>query len=42
LHIFREAGVGPLNIDLTGFPALRLEKKGMGILVGKSNDLIFN
>jgi hypothetical protein len=40
LHILREAGVSPLDIDLVGLPALWLEEKGMGTLVGKANDLV--
>ncbi len=42
LHVVRQAGVGPLDVDLGRAPALRLEEELVGRLPGEADDLVLD
>src|SRR6266581_759253 len=42
LHILRQAGIHPLNIDSTRTPAFRLQENLVRNFIGETHDLIFN
>jgi hypothetical protein len=42
LHVDGEARRDPIGVDLTGMQALGLQEELMTLLVGKSNDLVFD